>query len=559
MAVVSVLFGLSLPDHDGPSRATARIWQGGPPTHAHIARRKGTRPSYAPAIGQAAVTVLPDAAGPIVPRSYLGLSTEYWALPVFERRMRLMQAVLSMLRVPGDGPLVLRVGGDSADHSFWNPRLLRMPTWAFALTPAWLQRTSVLVNSSGARLILDLNLVTDSPATAAEWARAAMNGLPLHSISSFEIGNEPDIYSRWFWRAVISAGAIRDAVLPRDLTAASYTQDFRRYAGSLSRVAPAVPLAGPAVANPVAHERWFPALIAGARQSLGFVSAHRYPYSACAPPGSRIYPTIARLLSETASAGIAGTLRRPVVLAHRAGLRFRLTELNSVTCGGRVGVSNAFATALWAPDALFELLRTGVDGINLHVRSDAVNAPFTLTGHGLGARPLLYGLIAFAQTLGTDPQRLVPARVLAAPSVHLKAWAVRDASNGLHVLLIDKGTRPVTVTLRIEASARASLQRLLAPSAAARSGVTLGGRRLGRDGRWFGRAQTETITPGPGGYTVTLPRQSAALIGTQVSSPVSRSGDGLTGPAARARRPTFRASPAARTAAQRSRRSRRSP
>ena len=83
------------------------------------------------------------------------------------------------------------------------------------------------------------------------------------------------------------------------------------------------------------------------------------------------------------------------------------------------------------------------------------------------------------------------------------------------MLLIDKGTRPVTVALRIPASDQASLQRLIAPSAAARSGVTLGGRWLGRDGRWIGRASTETIRPGPDGYLVTVPRQSAALIGTQ--------------------------------------------
>jgi hypothetical protein len=31
-------------------------------------------------------------------------------------------------------------------------------------------------------------------------------------------------------------------------------------------------------------------------------------------------------------------------------------------------VSDTFATALWAPDALFELLRAGIDGVNVHVR-----------------------------------------------------------------------------------------------------------------------------------------------------------------------------------------------
>ena len=59
-------------------------------------------------------------------------------MPVFER-------VLSLLHVPGNGPLVLRIGGDSADHSFWAPKRERMPAWAFALTPAYLQRLRTLV------------------------------------------------------------------------------------------------------------------------------------------------------------------------------------------------------------------------------------------------------------------------------------------------------------------------------------------------------------------------------------------------------------------------------
>ena len=55
---------------------------------------------------------------------------------------------------------------------------------------------------SASRLILDLILVTDSPPVAAQWARAAEAGLPARSIAGFEIGNEPDIYSRWYWLAI---------------------------------------------------------------------------------------------------------------------------------------------------------------------------------------------------------------------------------------------------------------------------------------------------------------------------------------------------------------------
>ena len=86
-------------------------------------------------------------------------------------------------------------------------------------------------------------------------------------------------------------------------------------------------------------------------------------------------------------------------VAARRRLPFRLTELNSVTCGGRRGVSNTFATALWAPDALFALLEAGVDGVDVHVRARTINAAFVPVAGGIGARPLLYGLMLFARAL----------------------------------------------------------------------------------------------------------------------------------------------------------------
>ena len=95
-----------------------------------------------------------------------------------------------------------------------------------------------------------------------------------------------------------------------------------------------------------------------------------------APPTDRVPlrtgPTIGRVLSDSAVAGMASSVEPAVHLAHRAGLSFRLTEFNSVTCSGLPGVSNAFATALWAPDAVFELLRVGIQGINLHARELSV-------------------------------------------------------------------------------------------------------------------------------------------------------------------------------------------
>jgi hypothetical protein len=404
-----------------------------------------------------------------------------------------------------------------------------MPAWAFSLAPRWLAQARALVRGLGVRLILDLNLITDTPAAAARWARAARAALPPRSIDAFEVGNEPDVYSRADWLAITAArglegrlaggvGGHQDSgvALPAALTARDYVRDFHAYAAALDQVAPRIMLSGPALANPVQHGRWVATLIGGARRALGMVTIHRYPYTGC--PGrrrTRSYATIGRVLSPTASTGMAAALAPLVDSAHDAGLPLRVTELNSVNCGGLAGVSDAFATALWAPDALFALLRAGVDGVNLHVRAAAVNAPFALGPNGLQARPLLYGLILFARTLGPNAQ-LVAVRSRLSRPANLTAWAVRVRRGTLHILLIDKSRRAERASLRLPATGAAEVQRLLAPSAGARSGVTLGGRALAADGRWQGAPAGLTVPRRDDVYTVDVRGMSAALISVRV-------------------------------------------
>ena len=487
---------LALTDHDAVTRAATR--------DARAAADAGRN--------RTVVATLVPASGLPIPRSFLGLSTEYWSLPAYEGHMAAFERVLSMLHAPGEGPLLIRVGGNSADHTFWEPNVRSMPRWMFQLTPTWLQAARQLVAHTGVRLILDLNLITDRPQVALDWARAAETTLPRGSIVGFEIGNEPDIYSRWFWLTRMARTGSTDDRLPKALTPADYSRDFTTYARLLHRLAPGTPLLGPAVANPRRDLSWIADVVGRERDLMGAVSAHRYPYSACVSPTSSSYPSVARVLSEKASAGVARSLQPAVAVARRAGLALRLTEVNSVTCGGLVGVSNTFATALWAPDALFELMRAGVSGVNVHGRTDAINAAFKLTGDGLAARPLLYGLIAFRRMLGTGPATLVSVRESARSAQHIKVWAVRD-SGALHVIAIDKGPRPATVELRTPGDDEsATVARLTAPSASATSHVTLGGQWLDRAGRWRGTPSTQTISPVHGGYRVEVPRFSAALV-----------------------------------------------
>ena len=497
---------LAVPDHN---RAAARS----PHTAAIVGPTTAPLGAAPPtlAAAQADVRIGSPLRTTPVPRSFFGISTEYSSLPVYEQHLPLFERVLSLLHVRGDGPLVLRVGGDSADDTFWEPNAASTPPWAIGLTPQVLRRTRRLVRQDAVKLIIDLNLITGSPQKAARLARAAERALPRGSIVGFEIGNEPDDYSPKSWLATVAVTPFRPGFLPDDVSTDTYTHDFSTYGRALAKVAPGVPLAGPALANPVRNASWISGLLDSPHRGLGTVTAHRYLYSACAKHRSASYPTIARLLSEHATADMAHRIIPAVRMAHRAGYKFRLTELNSVACQGVPGVSNAFATALWAPDALFELLRAGLDGVNIHVRTDAINAAFTLNREGLGARPLLYGMILFARALSSNPQ-LARVKLRANPSLHLKAWAVRVSGGMMHVLLINKGSQSANVRVHLPGSGPAKVERLLAPSAASVSGVTLAGQQLGRDGRWHRPLTIDTVGRSADGYEVLVPPASAALV-----------------------------------------------
>lgn len=450
---------------------------------------------------------IPATDAPIgVPRSFLGLSTEYWTIPVWAKHLSQLGHVLSA--ITPHGPMVLRIGGSSADQTFWAPTRER-PEWVYEIRRSWLGQVRRIVNRFGVRVILDLNLVTATPQIAVRWARAAEAALPAESVVGFEIGNESDIYSRASWQKL--TGGVGSSTLPQQMTAAGYVDSYRIYAKALTQVDRGIPLLGPALSDPAAHLSWISRLLAGPHPGLRAITVHRYPLSACSYRGSKTFPTIARVLSERATAGMATSIKRAVQTARRAGLPVRLTEINSVTCGGRMGVSNTFATALWAPDALFELLRAGTSSVAVHVRANAINMAFSLTHHGLVAHPLLYGLSLFSRTLGTGTQ-LLPLRLNAQPSLRLKAWAVRSTTNTVHVLLINKGNHAGRVSLQIPGVGSATAQRLVARSARATTGVTLGGQHLDARGRWVGKPVSEAIPRDAGGYRVTVPAISAALV-----------------------------------------------
>ena len=499
----------------GSTTATAPNTPAPVPTTTSSAQSLSSTPApIAAAPVNATVSLVPGASATPLPRSFFGFSIEVWDAMHDAQYLPLFKRAVNLVRVPGDGPFVLRIGGNSTDQSYWHHRLPGGTPISFELGQTWLHSVAAIVRALHARAILGLNAVARLPGMAASEARAVLHALPVHSVVGFEIGNEPDLY--WYRFRVQFASdshsvlglAAQDGIF----SPAGYARTFAAYAKALRRVAPTTPLVGPAVSNPLRGLRWLTRLIHHDRASVGMLTAHRYPLSACVHnPSSPLYPSISRLLSPQASAGMADSVRKAVALAHRNGLKFRLTEFNSVTCLGRLGVSNTFATALWAPDAMFQLLRAHVDGINLHLRIDSPNAPFVLGPGGFDARPAFYGLVAFARMLGPGA-RLAPVN-LHVRGARLSAWAVLLGRHRLHLLVLDKSDRPARVRLELrDGRGAAAVERLLAPSIGAEQGVTFAGQSLNSSGHWIGRRVVGRVGRSDGSYALSVQAYSGALV-----------------------------------------------
>ena len=445
----------------------------------------------------------------------MGLSIEYPAVtayagshplainPVFEQLLRNL--------APNQRP-VLRIGGDSTDHTWWPvSHLVRPRGVTYSISSRWLAVARALADGTGARLILGVNLEANQPLIAAAEARALLSGIGFRSLLALELGNEPNWYATLPWYRNSGGRLVFGRQRTYDLRA------FGAEFSALRKRLPRVALAGPAVgALP-----WLQNLrsFLGAEPTLRVVTLHRYPLNRCfTTPGSAKYPTVANMLSSTASRGFAAGIGRYVAIAHQRGDTFRIDEMNSVACGGKAGVSDTFASALWALDALIAVARSGADGVNIHTFPHARYGLFTFQRAGAAwsafVRPEYYGLLMFAQA-APPGARLLSVTRIGTPEV--RAWATRGADGTTRLVLINNDVRHShVVSVRLpEQVPIVTLERLTAPSAWARSGVALGGRSYGaqtQTGNLAGARLNQQLTPGPGGYLVTLPAASAGML-----------------------------------------------
>jgi hypothetical protein len=479
-------------------------------------------------------------AGQAMAPGFVGVSFEYRALEIYTGRNPLAvdPVLVGLLHglAPGRSP-VIRIGGDSTDGSWWPIRgMIPQGGIYYRITKGWLRTTQALAADLNAKLILGINLEAGRPAIAAAEGRALLQGIGRRYIDALEIGNEPDLYAGFIWYRDRQGHLHRGRNKNYNLSA--YTKQFTQW----SHVLPNVPLAGPATSGP----GWMGGLgrFISSEHRLGLVTYHRYPLRACVTdPSATGFASIPSLLADSSSSGLAQGLGTYVNVAHQHHLPFRVAEMNSASCSGAKGVSDTFASALWALDTLFNFAAVGVDGVNLHMLPGSAYELFTPSQTAAGTwqafvHPEYYGLQMFAQAFPPGA-RLLPVSGAGGPGSPVKLWATQGADGTTRLVAINQDTTSDhTVSWQVPgATATGSLEALQAPSISATSGVSLGGQSYGPEtssGTLPGPPDTTPVAPVLGSYSFDVPAASAELLtippaaGTSAAPPAS--GGGGTAP-----------------------------
>eukprot|EP00949_MAST-11_sp_MAST-11-sp1_P002527 g2527.t1 len=274
--------------------------------------------------------------------------------------------VLSHLHVPGKVGPNLRIGGNSADESWYDNVGNRSKgasceaSWSgkfcvkFAITAKDIAAVQAAATALNGSITFDLSFVQNkSTEWAAEEARAIANVTNgFARVEAIEIGNEPDLF----------VGNVRAP----SYSVRQYEQEFSRYVQTL------------------------------------------YPTSHCE---GRV-ANISSLMSVRASDWQAYSVRDWVKTADSVNVPFLLGESNSVSCGGQDGLSNALAAALWAVDFMLGMAQSNVSRVNFH---GGAGSTYSWLGPPKGdgspdVMALFYGMFMFSKITKGDGVRIVPLK-----------------------------------------------------------------------------------------------------------------------------------------------------
>ena len=439
----------------------------------------------------AQITVLVHTDEPLatIAPDFIGLGFEVSSvarLGVMNRAARVHVELIRTLSRHG----IIRIGGNSSDYAHYAAREPAVASaYGTVINDAVLKDLGSFLDATGWNLIWGFNLGRGSEAEALAEAAAV---LPIagHRLGACEIGNEPDLFVNAKHRAQYSYEA--------------WLAEYRRYKSALRARHPGIPLAGPDAAG---NTDWVTRFAADEGTDAVVLTAHYYREH------QNDTSTIEKLLAVDPK--LQGRMDQWHAASQSCGRPYRICEVNSFSGGGRPGVSDTMAGALWVLDFMYTLAANGCSGVNMetgmnHLDFMSSYSPIADDEHGhFVARPEYYGMLAFS--LGGKGKLLQTDVATQAPEI--RVYATRSDDGALAITLINKGAAEHSAQLQIAGPTggrHASIGRLTAPSVDAKTGVTLGGAVVTPQGTWKA-AKTESIHVADGKLSVRLPAYSAAI------------------------------------------------
>jgi hypothetical protein len=360
---------------------------------------------------------------------------------------------------------LVRIGGNVSDHTRFVPdgtAQAQSEKGTTVINQKVLQEFGDFLRSTGWKAMWGLNLGSGSKEEAVEEALAVQSALG-DRLQSLEIGNEVDL-------------------LPRYRDYESYYEAYKEYKEAIRSAFSEAAFSGPDVAD---NTQWAVDFSASEGKDLKLLTHHYYRTGARRPEA-----TIETLLAPDP------VFRTKLEKLQRAwserGIRFRINEVNSFYGGGKPGVSDTFASALWCLDFMFHVASYGCEGVNLETDINQMAwvshySPIFRDAAGkLIARPEYYGMLAFAMAGKGELVKLT-----ASPTdANLTIYATRSAAGSLWVTAVNKDlSREVALEIILpHGRSRAEACRLAAVSIESRDQVTLCGAQVSAQGTW---------TPGP--------------------------------------------------------------
>jgi hypothetical protein len=458
-----------------------------------LTRAAGSALAQRTSSGSATLSLNPTAPRIPIPPKYTGLSYESAQLANPGYFSRDNRSLLTLVRQLGSSG-VLRLGGSTSDYDRWKPvQQAHSLRWSDPVNPddgkgatlrATVTETAIdelrgFLDATGWRTIYGLDLGHGSPQAAAQEAAFVVRKLGS-KLLALQIGNEPDLFSR--------------DIRPSSYGYSDYFREWKTFADAIRRRTPGAPLAGPDTTD----DLWIDRFAAQAR-GICMLTSHYYAEGPPESPDS----DIPHLLQSQPD--LRKQMQHLVDVGQSVHLPYRMSEGNSCYNGGKTGVSDSFASALWGADFMLLLAQLGVSGINFHGGGHGFYAPIAGGGSApFEVRPLYYAMLfwrAFASG------SLLPC-TFSPGGVNATAYACINSGRRLALAVINKDLHQ-DLHLRLQGDVfrnPAQEMALAAPQPNSTSGVTLSGQSV-VDGVWH-----PVWSPRARDTEISVPRASALLL-----------------------------------------------